>query len=82
MSEYDLIAYLRRSNIKVKLLKLLGEPKTPTDLKKTLGIHRESISRALLEMQKKGLVTCLNPKQANFRYYKTTEKGKKLVKKI
>jgi len=82
MSEYDLIAYLRRSSIKVKLLKLLGEPKTPTDLKKALGVHRESISRALLEMEKKELVVCVNPKQPNFRYYKATEKAKKILKKV
>ena len=82
MADYNFIAWLRRGKIKPQILKLLQEPKTPTDLKKALGIHRESISRALLEMREKGLVVCLNPKQPNFRYYQTTAKGKKLLRKL
>ncbi|MFH1224856.1 MAG: hypothetical protein V1676_03555 [Candidatus Diapherotrites archaeon] len=81
MPDYDLIASLRRSKIKPQLLRLLQEPKTATDLKKIIGVHRESVSRALLEMERQKLVVCINPTQPNFRYYKTTEKGKKLLKK-
>ncbi|MBI4052894.1 MAG: hypothetical protein HY394_02555 [Candidatus Diapherotrites archaeon] len=82
MSEYDLLAQIRRGKIKPQILKLLQEPKTPTDLKKIIGAHRETISRAILEMEEKGLVTCLNPKQPNFRYYQITNKGKNLLKKV
>jgi DNA-binding HxlR family transcriptional regulator len=82
MADYDLVAWIRRGKIKPQILKSLQEARTPTDLKKIIGVHRESISRALLEMQEKGLVVCLNPKQPNFRYYQTTPKGKKLLKKL
>lgn len=78
--DYELIASIRRSTIKKRLLELLNEPKTATDLKKILNIHRESISRALLNLEKQSLVSCINPAQPNFRYYKLTEKGKKLIK--
>lgn len=79
---YELLSHVRRSKIKVQILKLLQEPKTATDLKKIIGVHRESISRALLEMEKKKLVECITPKQPNFRYYKTTKKGEKIIGKI
>ena len=79
---YELLSSLRRSTIKKKILTLLVEPKTPTDLKKSLNVHRESISRALLDLEQKGLVECITPDQPNFRYYKTTQAGKDIVKKL
>lgn len=82
MPDYDLLASIRRGKIKPQILRLLQEPKTVTDLKKIIGVHRESISRAVLELEKKDLVKCLNPKQPNFRYYQTTDKGVKLLKRL
>jgi len=82
MSDYNVLAKLRRSSIKIKILKNLDEPKTATDLKKILNVHRESISRALIEMEKDGLVACANPEQPNYRYYKLTSNTKKLVDKL
>ena len=82
MSKYDLIASIRRSKIKLGILRLLGEPKTATDLKKIIGAHRESISRALLQMKTQGLVVCITPEQPNFRFYKITEKAKALMKTL
>jgi predicted transcriptional regulator len=80
--DYELIASLRRSTIKVRILELLGEPKTATDLKKILNVHRESISRALLSLEKQSLVKCVNPTEPNFRYYQLQDKGKKLLKEL
>ncbi|MCX6803811.1 MAG: hypothetical protein NTY48_04555 [Candidatus Diapherotrites archaeon] len=77
--KFDLVASIRRSTIKQKVLEQVFEPKTPTDLKKVIGIHRESISRALLSLEKQGLVTCKNPNQPNFRYYQISKKGKKML---
>ncbi|MFA6419456.1 MAG: hypothetical protein WCW13_01535 [archaeon] len=82
MKDYNVIASLRRSKIKPHLLELLSEPKTVTDLKKLTTLHRESISRALIDLEKQGLVKCLNPEQPNFRYYSLTKKGKALDKAI
>lgn len=81
-TDYALIATLRRSTIKKRILELLAEPKTATDLKKILNIHRESISRTLLNLEKQGLVECVNPTQPNFRYYTITITGLQLLKKI
>jgi predicted transcriptional regulator len=81
-TDYTLIASIRRSTIKKRILELLTEPKTATDLKKVLGVHRESISRALLSLEKQGLANCLNPTQPNFRYYNKTKLGIKILNKI
>ena len=80
--DYELIASIRRSTIKKRLLELLTEPKTATDLKKILNVHRESISRALLGLESQGLVICVNPTQPNFRYYKVTDTGVKILNKL
>ena len=80
--KFDLVASIRRSTIKLKLLEQLSEPKTPTDLKKTLAIHRESISRALLSLEAQGLVVCMNPSQPNFRYYQISKKGKQMLPQL
>ena len=80
--DYELIASIRRSTIKKRVLELISEPKTATDLKKILNVHRESISRALLSLESQGLVTCVNPAQPNFRYYKITDTGARLLSKI
>lgn len=79
MKKYDLVAKIRRSTIKMQILNHLKKPKTATDLKKELNIHRESISRALIDMQKDGLVECVNPEQPNYRYYKITKFGQKYI---
>lgn len=77
--DYESIVSLRRSNIKKRILELLTEPKTATDLKKILNIHRESISRTLLSLEKEGFVKCITPTQPNFRYYKITSSGEKAL---
>ncbi len=77
---YRLISFIRRSRIKGKILKLLlFEPMTPMDIKKSLNTHRESVSRALLDMEKRDLVKCVNPEEHNFRYYAITDKGKEVM---
>jgi len=80
--DYALIASIRRSTIKKRILELTIEPKTATDLKKILNVHRESVSRALINLKKQGLVECANPTQPNFRYYKVTNLGQSYLKMI
>jgi DNA-binding MarR family transcriptional regulator len=47
----------------------LTEPNTATELSKELKKHRSSISRVLLEMERKGLISCVNPEDDRFRHY-------------
>ena len=80
--DYTILSKLKRSNMRIDILKLLIEPKTPVELAKLLKKHRGGVSRALLDMANDGLVECLNPKDPNYRFYKTTEKGKKILEDI
>lgn len=73
------IAYLERAPIKVKILKILEKPSTPTRISKELKIHRSSVSRILLELEKKGFVKALNPQDRMARFYQISEKGRKIL---
>lgn len=79
---YDLISYVVRGKVRLSILNALGRPMTPTQLAKLLKNHRSTISRTLLNMEKKGLVKCLTPKEKTGRLYTLTDKGKKLTKKV
>ena len=61
---------------------LAQKPQIATFLAKKLNKHREVISRVFLDLQKRDLAVCTNPKAPSFRYYKITEKGKEALKKI
>lgn len=68
-----------RKNI---LLGLQEKPKTGKKLSSELEKHLTSISRILIELEKKKFVKCLNPKDDRFRFYQITNKGKQVLKKI
>lgn len=76
---WELVSFVKRSKIRSEVLKALISPKTATELKKELGVHRSAASRALLEMAKKGLVKCLTPNEKVYRIYQITEKGKEVT---
>lgn len=78
---YD-IAFLKRGLIRVQLLEKLENPKISTELAKEFKKSRSSISRTLINLEKKGFVKCLNPKDDKFRYYQITNKGKEVLKKF
>ena len=61
---------------------LIEIEKTPTILSKEVQTHQSTTSRALADLEKKGLVMCLTPKAKNSRLYSITELGKKVIKKV
>ena len=75
---WDDLNFIYRSKYRKKLLDLLDNPKTPTQLKNETKIHFNLINRTLVELEKKGFVECLNHKQRMARFYKITNKGKKI----
>ena len=56
--------------------------KTPILLAKALKIHSASASRALLALEKKGLVKCVTPDADHPRIYAITELGKKTLEEV
>jgi len=61
--------FLKKGKLRKEVLSNLDKPKTATELAKELGKHRSSISRMLLELEKKGFVKCVNPEDDRFRHY-------------
>lgn len=79
---YELISFVSRGKIRKKVLEYLLEPHTPTELSMILKTHRSTISRAIIDLEKKGLVVCITPNEKMGRYYQATDEGKKILKKI
>lgn len=78
---YDLISYVVRGKTRLDILKALDKPMTPTQISDKLRNHRSTISRTLLEMEKRGLVKCLTPKEKTGRLYNITKKGKDILER-
>lgn len=67
--ELELEIFLKKSKLRKEVYDTLDKPKTATDIAKELEKHRSSISRVLLDMEKAGLVKCVNPEDKSFRHY-------------
>lgn len=80
--QWETISFINRSKNRKLVLFKLTKPTTPTVLAKEMQLHRSVISRALLDLEKEGLVVCLNPESKKERYYKLTKKGEGIKKEI
>lgn len=79
---YNLISFVSRGKVRIKVLKNLLEPHTPTELSQIINTHRSTTSRAILALEEKGLVECITPNEKMGRYYQTSQKGIEVLKKI
>lgn len=61
--------FLKKGKLRKEVLRSLDKPKTATELSKELIKHRSSVSRVLLELEKKGLIKCVNPEDDRYRHY-------------
>jgi len=75
-------SYVIRGKTRKLVFVALEGPKTPTQLSKSLKTALPHISRALVELEAKGLVECLTPSEKVGRIYKLTKKGKVALKKV
>ncbi len=67
--ELQLEIFLKKSELRRDVWKQVDKPKTASEIAKDLKKHRSSISRVLLDMEKKGFVKCLNSEDKSFRCY-------------
>ncbi|WP_245634958.1 winged helix-turn-helix domain-containing protein [Methanobrevibacter cuticularis] len=68
-----------RTNV---LLSIDKELKMPSEIAKETNIRINHVSKALKELKKEELVECMNEETKKGRLYKTTEKGKEIIKVI
>ncbi|MBI2631985.1 hypothetical protein HYW75_03205 [Candidatus Pacearchaeota archaeon] len=79
----ELRIFLARSKLRIKVLQELDEkPQIASFLAKKIKKHREVVSRIFLDLQKRTLAICTNPKAPSFRHYKITDKGKITLKEL
>lgn len=67
--ELQLEIFLKKSELRREVWERLTKPKTATEISEETKKHRSSISRVLLDLQKKGFVKCLNEQDKSFRCY-------------
>ena len=79
---YESLSYVVRGRVRLKIIKNLNKPMTPTQIANLIKNHRSTVSRTLISMKEKGLVTCLNPKQKTGRLYQLTKSGKKVLTQL
>jgi predicted transcriptional regulator len=81
MSWNDVSFVMASKNRKAVLLEL-ENPKTPKILAEKVDINLAHVSRALTELDKKGLVVCLTPRKKVGRIYALTDKGKEVFERV
>ncbi|MBI2628623.1 ArsR family transcriptional regulator [Candidatus Pacearchaeota archaeon] len=67
--ELKLEIFLKKSKLRQQVWSKLEKIKTASDIAKEIGKHRSAISRVLLDMEREGLVKCINPEDKSFRHY-------------
>jgi len=83
MVDIYLIAFVKRAGNRRTILKLLAEKeKTQAELHHESGMYRTHVRRTLLELEKKKLVKCLNPKDRIYKIYRLTVRGRDTLKSI
>ena len=81
-NDWNNISFIDRGKHRKTILELLNKPKTPTKIKEETKLHFNTVSRAIIELEKKALIKCLNPTQKLSRFYQITKKGKEILKEI
>ncbi len=76
------VSYVIASKARKIVVLRLESPRTPTFLAKDLNMNLANVSRALAELENKGIVACLTPKQRVGKIYALTKKGKDVLSKI
>lgn len=69
-------SFIISSSYRIKVLKNLETPKTPSHLSKISGINKTHISRTLKELLEKDMIKCLTPEIKKGRIYIISNKGK------
>ena len=79
-NKYELKSFILRSKNRQLILKCLSEEnRNATNLVKLTKMYKSHVSRALKELLEEKLIGCLNPNDREYKFYKLTSKGKKIV---
>lgn len=73
--DWKTYSFVIRGSTRKKVLLSLHAPKTPSQIARETKTSTAHISRALRELEKKGLVECLTPREKRGRIYRLTSQG-------
>ena len=83
MSNPKVISFIARSKRRLEILKLLSEKEiSQPEIIKITKMYKSHTSRTINELLKERLITCRNPEDRVFKFYKITALGKKILKEI
>lgn len=71
-------AYVKRGELRKRVLFALDRPRTPTELAGATEIRWGYVNAILRDFRKLGLVSCLNPSESTGRLYRLTTRGSRL----
>jgi len=80
--DWDKYGFVLAGELRQKVIKLLDEPKTPTQLKNLIKTQDSAIARCLRDLKKEKIIKCLNPHVKKGRLFVLTKYGKEIIKKI
>jgi predicted transcriptional regulator len=77
------ISFVGRSKRRQDILQKLQEKSlSQPELKKLTGMYKTHTSRTLTELSEKKLISCINPQDREFKFYKITSLGKKIIAEV
>jgi len=75
--------FFARNKIAINILKELKEKEwMAKPLSQKLNYYRETVSRILKRLEDKKYVICIKPESSNYRPYKITCRGKRIIKEV
>ena len=82
MSNATIISFVARSKRRKGVLEILNKNKeiSQPEIMRLSKQYKSHNSRTIKELLDKGLISCVNPKDRAFRFYKITKKGEKILK--
>ena len=83
MVEAELISFIARAKRRKEVLKLLSEgEKSQVEIINKTKMYKAHVSRTLREIIDKDLVECKNPNDREYKFYKISNKGRKILRDI
>ena len=79
-TDWNLVGFIKRSANRRKALQLLEKPMMPSELGREMKISLTHASKIVRELNKKGLIACLNSRLKVGRIYQVTNTGRKIQK--
>ncbi len=74
--------WIIKGSQRIKIIKVMGKPKIPTQIKNDTKLALNNVSDILREFRKKNIIKCINPKEKTGRIYQLTPKGLRIREEV